>query len=172
MGTKQIKILAMALFMIFLPALLPLSARASSIQLTLSPVLGTPGSTLTVYGTITNTGSGTIYLNSEDFTLPSSSFLNGDTTNFFLNAPLFLSGGTNSGLIALLAFDVAPGTSVGLYPGNFIDIFGGPGSTDQNLLATAQFSVTVAPEPGTLLLLGTGLIPVAALLRRRLGTTA
>ena len=80
---------------------------------------------MTVYGTITNTGSDDVYLNSENFTLGSSSFSNGDVTDFFLNAPLSLAPDSDSGLIALFTFDVASGTPGGSYGGNFLDILGG-----------------------------------------------
>src|ERR1700682_2574233 len=131
MGTKQIKVSLMAICVMSLFALLPTSAHANSITFTLSAVFGAPGSTATVYGTITNTGSSTIYLNGASFSLSSPSFLNGDTTNFFLNAPLSLAGGTNSGLIGLFSFGIAPGTPRGLYSGSFLDILGGLGPSCQ-----------------------------------------
>ena len=137
-------------------------------DLTLTSVSGAPGSEVTVYGTITNTGSDDVYLNSENFTLGSSSFSNGDVTDFFLNAPLSLAPDSDSGLIALFTFDVASGTPGGSYGGNYLDILGG-GPTDQNLLASAEYSVTVkntvAPEPGTIGLIVLGVAGV--ILRRR-----
>jgi hypothetical protein len=132
-------------------------------------VSGAPGTTVTVDGTITNTGSTTIFLNNEDFTLDSSPFLlNGDVTDFFLNAPLFLAGDSNSGLIALFTFEVAGGTPGGMYTGSFLDVLGGPGFFDQNMLASTAFTVTVTsgtsvPEPSTVPLAAVGFLALAAL---------
>ena len=123
--------------------------RADSLTLTLLPVLGTPGGTVTVEGVIANPGTSTLFLNNENFTLGSSNFLNGDVTDFFLNAPISLDGGTDSGTIALFTFDIGAGTPGGTYTGNFLDILGGPGPNDQNELVSTEFSVTVTPAVTT-----------------------
>lgn len=166
MRARQIKILAMLIFVMSLVTLLAIPVRADGINLTLSPVSGAPGTTVTVDGTITNNSSNTVYLNSESFTL-SSPFINGDTTDFFVNAPLSLSPDTNSGLIALFTFQIAPGTPSGIYPGNFLDIIGGGPSNFTDVLASSEFSVTATPEPGTLPLLGTGLLLAGAFVFRK-----
>jgi hypothetical protein len=173
MKMKEIRILAHAILAIFFGILLSLSTRADGLTLSLSTVVsGSPGANITVDGTITNDGADTVYLNSEDFTLGSSSFLNGDVTDFFLNAPLSLNPGTGSGLIALFTFDTAAGTSRGTYSGNFLDIIGGADPSDfTDVLASAEFpvSVTATPEPGTPLLLFSGLLmlAVSSCLRRQ-----
>ncbi len=173
MKSKRTKVLVMASLVMCLLALVASAARGDSggVDLTLSGVSGAPGSEVTVYGTITNTGSDDVYLNSENFTLGSTYFSNGDVTDFFLNAPLSLGPDSNSGLIALFTFDVASGTPGGSYGGNFLDILGG-GPADTNLLASAAFSVTVknavAPEPGTIGLIALGLAGVILLRRRPL----
>ena len=169
MKSKRVKALGMASLVLCLLAMVASAARGDGggVDLTLTSVSGAPGSEVTVYGTITNTGSDDVYLNSENFTLGSSSFSNGDVTDFFLNAPLSLAPDSDSGLIALFTFDVASGTPGGSYGGNYLDILGG-GPTDQNLLASAEYSVTVkntvAPEPGTIGLIALGLAGV--ILRR------
>jgi hypothetical protein len=151
-------------------AFLPRPAVADGVDLTLSTVLGPPGSTVTVDGTITNNGSVTVFLNSENFSLSSPSFINGDITEFFLNAPVYLEPGTTSGLIPLFTFEIAPGTPAGFYPGNFLDIIGGGPTDFTDVLASAEFSVGVTPEPGTVVLLGTGVL--VALCRRKLKNRA
>ena len=170
MQTIQTSTLLKATLILFLFTMMPFGARADSTQLTLSPVTGTAGEDVTVFGTITNTGTVLVYLNGETFSLGSSSLLNGDVTDFFDNAPLSLSGGTNSGLIALFSFDIAPGTAPGVYGENFLQILGGPGMFDQNDIADAEYSVHVegatVPEPGTIGLIALGLAGVM-LLRRR-----
>ena len=159
---------------LFLFAIVPLGVRADSsqTQLTMSNVTATSGQDVTVFGTITNTGTALVFLNGEGFSLGTSSFLNGDVTNFFANAPASLAGGTNSGLIALFSFDIAPGTAPGVYDENFLQLLGGAGQFDQNDIADAEFSVTVksatVPEPETIGLLALGLASVIPLRHRRL----
>jgi hypothetical protein len=168
MNTKRIKF-GLPAVILLLVAGWPALVRADGIDLSLSTVSGFGGTTVTVDGTITNTGTTEIFLNSENFTLGSAFFVNGDVTNFFLNAPLSLAGGANSGLIALFTLDIAPATPGGSYGGNFLDIFGGPGSSDQNLLASTEFTVNVTsgtsvPEPGTLPLVAVELLILGALI--------
>jgi hypothetical protein len=174
MKPKRAKVLGMASLVMCLLALVVASAArgdSGDVDLTLSGVSGAPGSEVTVYGTITNSGSDDVYLNSENFTLGSSYLSNGDVTDFFVNAPLSLAPDSNSGLIALFTFEIASGTPGGAYGGNFLDVLGG-GPTDQNLLASAEYSVTVkntvAPEPGTIGLIALGLAGVILLRRRPL----
>lgn len=121
MKSKRTKVLVMASLVMCLLALVASAARGDSggVDLTLSGVSGAPGSEVTVYGTITNTGSDDVYLNSENFTLGSTYFSNGDVTDFFLNAPLSLGPDSNSGLIALFTFDVASGTPGGAMGATF-----------------------------------------------------
>jgi PEP-CTERM motif len=155
----------------FFAAVLPGTLRADSAQLTLSSVSGSAGQVVTVDGTISNTSSSLINLNGENFTLGSDlNFQNGDTTDFLNNAPFFLLGNTDSGLITLFSFEIASGTAPGTYSGNSLQIIGGPGVFDLNQLASASFTInvkgTVAPEPSLLLLLCVGLIGVIGVARR------
>jgi hypothetical protein len=133
-------------------AMTPKTVRADGSPLELNNVTGTAGEELTVSGTITNTATSVVYLNGENFNLASSNFINGDVTDFFNNAPLFLDPGNSSGLISLFSFEIAPGTAAGIYSGNSLQILGGPGNTDLLDIADANFTVSVvaAPEPTTL----------------------
>lgn len=165
MQSKRINTFFMTMFAVALFAALPAAVRADGGSLTLSSVSGGPGTEVTVYGTVSNSGSSTLFLNGESFTLGSSSLQNGDVTDFFLNAPFFLVPDSNSGSIALFQFKIAPGTPGGIYTGNFLDILGGAGVFDQNVLATANFSIDVKSstvrEPGDSAMLMLGLVILA-----------
>jgi hypothetical protein len=144
------------------------AAKAGPVSLTLaSPfqTISNGGGLLTFQATVDNTGSTTEYLNSDSTTLAGPLVL--DDSPFFSNFPLFLDpGGTFTG--ELFTVSVPSGTADGLYPGSFEILGGGP--TDfTDVLASANFDVSVAPEPGSFVLLLTGLAAgLGVLLRRRL----
>src|SRR5271157_5025202 len=106
MNRTQHSLFRIASLAVCLAALLPASVRADT-QLTLSNVTGAAGQDVTIYGTISHTGADVANLNAEDFTLGSSNFVLGDVSDFLINAPLFLSGDSDSGLIALFSFEIA-----------------------------------------------------------------
>jgi hypothetical protein len=145
--------------------LLSPSARAQ-LSFTLEPptLLGTPGSLLTFSGTLTNTGTGELFLSGDSFTLAGAG-LTLDDTPFLEGAPLSLSGG-ESFTGSFFSVAVAQGTRNGSYGGSFT-ILGGAGEGDQGELATHRFTVEVVPEPGTLALAGVGLLSLAGMLTRR-----
>lgn len=144
--------------------LLPGTLLADSITFTLtSPVqTGTPGATLVFTGTLTNPNAIAEFLNGDSASaLPTS--LQVDDTPFFLNAPVSLDAGASTGPIELFDVMIDPAATPGTYDLNFFNIVGGPLSDSPDLLATREFTVTVAasspvPEPGTWLLLGSAMI--------------
>jgi hypothetical protein len=110
---------------------------------------GLPGSTVQFFGTITNTGVGTVFLNGDsiDFT-GAPSFSTSDL--FFSTVPISLGGGASSGDIEL--FDISfssPFTDAfTTYSGSYT-LIGGIDGNAQDVLATQDFSVTArTPEPG------------------------
>ena len=158
--------------------LLSTQAQADTLTLTLdNPTQsGAPGDlllsfTATVITPGTNTG--TIFLNSDSFNLDSPLTL--DDSAFVNNFPLFIDPGTSfNGL--LFTVSIPDGTPAGPYLGSF-SILGGPDGDTLNTLDTANFEVDVAspsavPEPGTFLLLVTGLSGVTTVVRRKISPTA
>ena len=155
------RLIALAAWVILLAAALPAKA-----QLTLS--LANPsqtvksGETASFTGTLTNTGSGTIFLNGDDLGILG---LSSDDTPFIKNAPFSLDAGTAyTGALFNVTVDsfVVPNT----YTGSF-SILGGQDSLTYDSIALQPFFVTVpqdVPVPeaasvfsfGLLLLLGIG----------------
>jgi hypothetical protein len=157
MNRTQRSWLRVATLAICLAASLPAGLRADT-EFTVNNVTGIAGQEVTVYGTISHTGSDTTNLNGLTSNLKSP-FIFPNGLDFVLNAPFSLTGTASSGLIALFTFEIAPGTASGMYSGNELDILGGPGLFDTKTIAMADFSVDVTggtkktPEPGVLALL-------------------
>jgi hypothetical protein len=135
---------------------------------------GSPGQTLSFFGTLVNNSPDTVFLNSDDLTLNGLSFT--VTDNFFTNVPISLapSGqpGDSSGNIDL--FDVAIANPLldpaGTYSGSYT-VLGGANGSAQDVLGSAGFSVTSTPEPSSVYLLlavlAATLIPITRKRRKR-----
>jgi hypothetical protein len=126
------------------------------------------GETLSFEAIIANLGGETMYLNGD--TLVVNSPLVGDDTPFFLNFPLSLNS-DDPVTGELFTITVPLGTPDGLYPGSFTLVGGGDASSHLGLVE--YFDVNVAnvnpiPEPGAFLLMGTGLLGFAGVVRQRL----
>ena len=138
------------------------AAKADSLTITLlSPFQsGVSGTVIAFDATVTNTSGSTVYLNGDDFNVDAP--LSVDDSSYLDSWPLTLGAGDSyTGL--LFNVDIPWPTAVGLYTGVF-EI------TDQNndVVGSADFDVYVTPEPGSLLLLGSGLLALAGAARRRL----
>jgi hypothetical protein len=150
---------------LILATLASVSAKADEVTITIDQPSQTAsaGATLQFFGTITNDTDSTLYLNSDDLTLPGLSLTT--TDQFFNTVPNALAPDGSSGDIEL--FDVTVSNPLldpaGTYSGTY-NLTGGPDGNAQDNLGTATFSVTtVTPEPPSLYLLLTGILSLAAL---------
>jgi hypothetical protein len=147
------------------------SAHAGTLTITFDTPdqIGNVGDTLQYFGTITNNSASTIFLNSDSLNLA------GDPSDFsitddFGNTPFSIDAGQTSTDIEL--FDVTinnPFTDgSGTFAGTYV-IFGGADGGAQDVLVdpAASFSTTVTPEPGTYMLLLTGISGIALIRRRK-----
>jgi hypothetical protein len=122
---------------------------------------GLPGNRLQFFGTITNTGTDTVFFNSDNFNFTGGASFS-TTDLFFSNAPISLDGGLSSGDIEL--FDVS-------LTDPFTDSFGLYGGSES--LIGADFSVTAqapdstTPEPASFIMAGAGVLALALKARRR-----
>lgn len=169
-GTMTRK-LVLTLSMLVLTAALLLSvpASADSIDLTLANPLQVAGqgSTVTFTATVNApaTNSSTIYLNSDSFIVDAPLAL--DDSGFLLTFPLFMNpGDTYTGV--LFTVNVPLSAPLGVYNGSFQILGGGDGGTLDPISTVVPFQVTVVPEPGSLMLLGTGALGLFGVVRRKL----
>lgn len=141
-------------------ALLPKAALADTLTIT-NPTLTAAGGTVAVYGTYTNTGSVLENFLGDDFTIG----ISGSTVN---DTPYFVEAQSiapNSSITEELFLLTVPAVSAGSYASDFV-------ITTDGSSATGNFNVNVSgaavtPEPSTWLLLGTGVLGMGVLLRRR-----
>lgn len=150
--------------LLFLPAI---EADTLYISLDSFSLSGAPGTSVTFTGTVQNSSGEEVFLNGAGGSL-SYSELTLDLTPFFTFTPLSIPDGQSydGPLFAVAISNVAlPGD----YPGTFT-IQGGPDSSAFDTVGTADFEVTVSPEPSSGSLLGMILLILGAIrfLRARL----
>jgi PEP-CTERM motif len=131
----------------------------ASITFSQGTIFVDPGQTgISVLATLANTDTAnTEFLNGDNVNLPGPFTVNDE---FFANTPPSLAPLTDSGLIELFTFDVAPGAAAGPYIATY-DLFGGLGAGNESnfdQLDEQTFTVVVTPEPSTLVLVGSALL--------------
>ena len=156
--------------------LLSTVAFADSVTLTLNPTTTSvaPGGTATFDATISAPGmnSNPVFLNGDTVTQNGPSDLAVDDSGLFNNFPVALVPGasaTDELFTVLVPSDVADGDYSGFYV-----LAGGADVNAENTLATDVFTLDVTsgtpaitPEPSSFALLGTGLLGVAGVMRKR-----
>ncbi len=104
--------------------------------------------------TATNTTNAVVFLDGDNPSLQGPLTL--DDSSYLNNFPLSL-GALGSFTGTLFTVDAPLGTAPGLYAGVF-DITGGADGSAGTVVASANFDVSVTPEPSSFLLLGSGLV--------------
>jgi hypothetical protein len=158
------------IYSLLIAAALTGAATAGPITLTLqnNDLSTTAGGNVTFLATAINDMSFLVNLNVDSYSVAAPLAVD-DTA--FLDDWFDLTANQTVGPEALFAVDVPLGTTPADYLGSF-SILGGPDPSDQNLLATADFTVTVTtassvPEPGTFVMLGGELVGLGLWARRR-----
>jgi hypothetical protein len=162
--------LVLTLSMLVLTAALLLSvpAAADSITLTLAAPnqIGSFGSTVSFTATVSapSTNTAAIFLNGDSFNVDSP--LAVDDTGFF-SFPLSMNpGDVYTGV--LFTVSIPSTTPLGYYNGYFQILGGSDGNALNPISNVASFQIYAVPEPGSMMLLGTGAIALFGALRRKL----
>jgi hypothetical protein len=167
-------IFTLGLFVLAAGSLLSVPAYADTITLTLTnPVQvgsGSLGSSLDFDATVSAPGknSGDVFLNSDSFNVDAPLTLDDD--GFFFGFPLSLSPGQSFTGLLFTVF-LPTNTPNAIFNGSF-SILGGADGSAANDLADVTFQVNTVPETTTILMLGTGLPGLVAMIRRKRGATS
>jgi hypothetical protein len=145
------------------------AAHADTVSFTLTnsseSISGQTGGTLVyeVTASAPLSNGAAVNLNGDSFNVGSPSTL--DDSDFFADAPFFLSPG-DSDTFDLFTVSVSAGTTPGNYSG-FFTALGGATGLSSDVLGTVEFTTVVTPEPSNFLLLATGLAGTLTTFRRK-----
>jgi PEP-CTERM motif len=145
------------------------TAYADTVTFTLSNptqyVGGAAGGTVTydVTATASASNAGAVFLNGDSFNVGAP--LTIDDTDFFADSPLSMAPGEVD-TFNLFTVTVPAGTTPGNYSG-FFSFLGGADGNAGDGLGPVNFVTTVTPEPGSFLLLGSGLAGLVGVVRRK-----
>jgi hypothetical protein len=161
--------LTLAVMTALLTVGLSAAAHADTITFTLDNptqiISGQAGGTLTYEVTVTAppSNSADVFLNGDSANVGVGLSL--DDTDFFANAPFFLAPG-DTDTFDEFTVTVPAGTTPGIYSG-FFEVLGGADGNAGNPLGTVDFVTNVTPEPGSFVLLGSGLVGLVGVVRRK-----
>ncbi len=149
------------------------SARASTLSVVFdqSTLNATPGGMVSFGGNLMNETGATLFLNGDDVNIAVFDPSAIDDSPFFINTPTgFLDANVSTGDIGLFNISIPNGFSDGVYNGTY-EILGGESSSDNTVIGTAGFTVTVGaqssvPEPSSSILLLAGSLLILASRRR------